>query len=54
MVGVIEESGPLAGLDGVRFALDQPEHILLAGLGGEIVHLVVQQKTQARTVTPLP
>jgi hypothetical protein len=40
-------NGPLAGLNRVRFTLDQVEQILDAGLGGEIVHLVVQQKPQA-------
>ena len=39
---------PLARLDGVGFALDQAEQILLARLGGEIVHFVVQQESQAR------
>ncbi len=48
MVGVIEESGRLPRLDGVGFALDQPEHVRLARLGGEIVHFVVQQKAEAR------
>src|SRR5713101_8413009 len=30
--------------DGVGFALDETEHIRLAGLRGEIVHLVVQEE----------
>jgi hypothetical protein len=54
MVGVIEESGRLRGCDGVGFALHQAESVGLAGLGGEIVHFVVEQETQPRAVTPLP
>ena len=38
----------LARRDGVAFALHQPEHIRLAGLRGEIVHLVVEQKSARR------
>ena len=42
----MDESGRLPGLDGIGFALDQAERVRLAGLGGEIVHFIVQQETE--------
>ena len=48
IVGVIEDSGRFAGLDRVRLALHQSEHVRRSRLRGEIVHLVVQQKPEPR------
>ena len=36
----------LARTDRIRRALDQPVHVRHARLGGEVVHLIVQQKAQ--------
>ena len=47
MVGVMAESRPLAGADGIGRALDQSVGVGDAWLGGEVVHLVVQQEAQA-------
>ena len=47
MVGVMEESGVLPRRDGVGLALNQAVHVGLAGLGREIVHLVVEQEAEA-------
>ena len=44
MVGLIEAERPLARRDGVVLALDQAEEVGGAGLGGEIVHLVVEEE----------
>ena len=38
----------LAGGDGVGGALDEAEAVGRAGLGGEVVHLVVEQEAEAR------
>ena len=37
----------LAGRDGISLALHESEHVGCAGLGGEVVHFVVQQKSGA-------
>ena len=47
IVGVIDESGVLPRRDGVGLALNQAVHVGFAGLGREIVHLVVQQEAEA-------
>jgi hypothetical protein len=47
MVGVMAESIRLPGLDGVRLALHQPELVRHPRLGGEVVHLVVEQEPGA-------
>ena len=43
IVGLIDDSGDFAGLDGVRLALHQPVEVRHPGLHREVVHLVVEQ-----------
>ena len=47
MVGVIDDSGRLRGAGALAVAADQAEGIGHAGLGGEIVELVVEQDAGA-------
>ena len=48
MVGVIEESGRLPGWMALASPWIRPNIFSVTGLGGEIVHFVVEQKAEAR------
>ena len=47
MVGVIDDSGRFPGSDSIRRALNQSVGIRHTRLRGEIIHLVVHQKSQS-------
>ncbi len=48
MVGVMDESGRLPGAMAFASPCTRPNMFALAGLGGEVVHLVVQQESETR------